>query len=554
MADKAKGTEKKDEAAEKAAGESKWLADYLKTIPEEILSNIFLTPDFAELHYSNDVRGRPELIKLCGLLQERWKTKIVDHTTTEFAIKYRRSSNLVQETADQSAMQREMMGILSDAYKRGASDIHITDMGSYGLLKYRILGEMKQIKDLNAEKAARLITVAFNGLGQQADAPSYSATIRNDARIVSRRYLPQGVHSIRLHSEPIQSDSERQGDFLAMRLLYDATAATGTLEERLACLGFAQPQIATFRQLTSKSGLSIIAGATGHGKSTVLKHIMESMVAEYNDRAYFSVEDPPEYPIFGIHQIQVSTSGREGDSADFSARAQGYTNAIAGAMRSDPDVIMIGEIRYPEAAQTAIDAALTGHAVWATLHASDAFSIVTRLESMLRSLRVANPLDAICDANVLSGLSYQRLVAMLCPKCKRRWAGLPKRERDEAIPLIVQQRLKKVIDASNGRHDIQSVHVRNPGGCQACNGFGLKGRSVSAEVVDVDQTVLDLLHDGKKMEARRRWMAKGNKTYVDSALDLVFSGIADPLVAESRLGVPLTRALEWMPSSQKVAG
>ncbi len=523
-----------------------WLPGYLKTLPREVQENICITPGNAELHYSNDIQGRSELFQLVGLMRSRFGTKAYAHQTQEYALKYRRASTVVQDSAEQSAVQREMMNIIKDAYDMGASDIHITDMGSYGLLEYRLLGEMRRIRDLSSSDAGRLVAVAFNGLGQSADAPSFTPTQRNDARIVSRRFLPGGVHSVRLHSEPVQSDAEGQGVFLAMRLLYDATAATGTLEQRLERLGFTAPQRAAIRHMTAKSGLNIIAGATGHGKSTVLKHVMESMVAERADRAYFSVEDPPEYPIVGIHQIQVVTSER--NESQLSARSKAYTDAIAGAMRSDPDVIMIGEIRYPEAAQAGIDAALTGHSVWATLHASDAFTIVTRLEGLLRALHVPNPLDVICDPNVLAGLSYQRLIGQLCPACRLRWTALSSQERARTVPADVQRRLKRVYDAYRAmgwNFDIQNIHVRRPGGCPECGGLGLVGRAVAAETVDIDQPLLDMILHGGKSDARRVWMARGNNSFVDSALEMVFSGRADPCVAETHLGTTLDAAIHW---------
>ncbi|MEG1609965.1 MAG: ATPase, T2SS/T4P/T4SS family, partial [Bilophila sp.] len=122
---------------------------------------------------------------------------------------------------------------------------------------------------------------------------------------------------------------------------------------------------------------------------------MESMAAENPEKAYITSEDPPEFPLSGVEQVLVSTNA-DRSSVDEKKRGLAYTNAIAGAMRSDPDVLMIGEIRYPEAATAAIDAALTGHGVFVTLHANNAFGIIPRMESLLNAAGYVSPLDHLC--------------------------------------------------------------------------------------------------------------------------------------------------------------
>lgn len=510
---------------------------YLATLPEDILAGISLSADLQELHYSDVIRGRPELARLGALLQELAGTRLLVHGATDFARGHGRSG-LVVASGDRSQVERELVALMAEARRLQASDIHITDMGSYGLVSLRIHGEMRRLRDIPAERAARLVAVAFNGLGQEGDAPAWSSTVRNDARIVGRRFLPPDVHSVRLHSEPVQSASARQGTFLAMRLLYDATRAEGSLEERLQGLGFTQAQARSFRELSGRTGLTVVAGATGHGKSTVLKHVMESLVAEQPDKAILSVEDPPEYPIVGVHQVQVRSRGGIGEG-DHDARARAYTDAIAGALRADPDVLMVGEIRYPEAARAALDAALTGHAVWSTLHAADAFGCIARLESLLRALRIPNPLDSICDPAVLSGLACQRLVPRLCPRCRRRLVDLGAQERRRALPGGLGDRLAALARAFPRRCDPGQVFLRNPRGCPACAGLGIAGRTVAAEVVVPDGELLELLHAGERGRARKLWAQRGGLSLADACIDLVFSGTVDPAQAESRLGMPL---------------
>ncbi len=148
-----------------------------------------------------------------------------------------------------------------------------------------------------------------------------------------------------------------------MRLLYDQTEASGRLRERLSKLGYSVQQINRFSFLTTRSGLTLLSGPTGHGKSTALKHIMECMASENPEKAYMSIEDPPEYPLENVYQSQVNS----GYDLSTGERGERYRDAIAGAMRSDPDTLMVGEIRYPDAAVAALDAAQTGHGVWSTI-------------------------------------------------------------------------------------------------------------------------------------------------------------------------------------------
>lgn len=235
----------------------------------------------------------------------------------------------------------------------------------------------------------------------------------------------------------------------------------------------------------------------------------------------------------GVQQIMVFTKAL----GEMLARGQAYVDAIAGAMRSDPDVLMIGEIRYPEAAAAAIDAALTGHSVWATIHANNGFGIIRRMVSLLNAANYAEPLEYLCDHNVLAGLVYQRLLPVLCPECKQPLVPmLNKPEEARHIELAVRKRLFSVI--KNG--DLDAVHVRNPDGCEHCNGLGIVGQTVAAEVIVTDQVMLEHLRHGDYTRAQTYWTKElGGRTYVDHAVQLIAEGKIDPTQAETRLGVPL---------------
>ncbi|MBF0482499.1 MAG: Flp pilus assembly complex ATPase component TadA, partial [Desulfovibrionaceae bacterium] len=426
----------------------------------------------------------------------------------------------------ENAIQQFAIELLSKAYEAGASDIHLTDFGPYTLIQFRCLGMLNDHTHLEGDFGRQVIACIYQTLGQSGDA-CFSPSERQDGRICKREYLPAKVHSVRVHSEPLESalSISGVGISMALRLLYDSTSATGNLETRMGLLGFSKSHYETVDFLTRRTGLTIISGPTGHGKSTLLKHVMEAMVDRNPGKAFYSIEDPPEYPLKGVRQVIVYTKEQL-------ERFSAYVDAIAGAMRADPDVLMIGEIRYGASAVAAIDAALTGHAVWATIHANNAFGIISRMISLLAK-HFEKPLEHLCDHNVLSGLEYQRLVPVLCNECKIRMLDIPENEREYFIPLDVQQRLIRRAE------NIENVYVRGEG-CERCNRRGLSSQTVAAEVVATDQAMLGFLRAGNTEKAYEHWKIEYNGVdYVQHALQLIQAGTVDPYLAEERLGVPL---------------
>lgn len=512
-------------------------------LPEHLRKKLALIEGV--LHISEELKGDINLVDLWAKLRLQGITRYKYHPPGEFAEEYAKFA--VLQVSDKNEIQKLATDLIARAYASNASDIHIVDNVGYSLVKFRSLGRLREDSQLEAETGRRLIRAICDTLGQSGDSPAWSECERYDGRIVNRDYLPTRVHSVRIHCEPIECQ-QGSGTFMALRLLFDSTNAQGSLEQRLMALGFtgsaerdeqtgkilAENQCASVRFLTQRTGLTIISGPTGHGKSTALKHIMESMTLESPDRAYHSVEDPPEYPLKGVHQIKVITKQNNQGSEEHAKRAEAYMAAIAGAMRSDPDVLMIGEIRYPEAAVAAIDAALTGHAVWATLHANNGFGIITRLESLLRAANYRDPLDALCDPNVLAGLEYQRLIAKLCPHCKRRWMDLTREERERAIPADVRARLFRVLEASQ----LEQMCVQGEG-CAKCAQQGEQGQTVAAEVIVMDQEMLGMLRKGDMVKAYNHWKNMGGMSYIEHALNLIRQGVVDPVTVERRLGVPL---------------
>lgn len=521
----------------------------LHKLPDAVRIRSALVGD--DLFISEDMRGDTALVSLAIDLQKLGVTGINFVPPGVFDATYSRYAS--RRGSGDNELQQIAIDMIARAYEQGATDIHIEDKGSFVRIRFRILGMLKIDTELGAETGRRMIRVIYEHLGAAQDAPAFDVNSPLDGRIVNKDFLPHGVFSVRIHSEPIECDGADNGvgTFMPLRLLYDTSGASGTLEQRLAKLGFtsedvtlvdadghartAEAQTGLFRRLANKNGIVLISGCTGSGKSTVLAHSMEAQIEERPYDNFISIEDPPEKPIQGMHQIRINSKEDQQRAGGISA----YTRAIAGTNRDDADTVMIGEIRYADAALSTIDVALSGNQVWGTIHASDAFGILQRLDVLLKA-KVAEPLRMVCDDAVLSGLEYQRLIAKLCPHCRR-----PLREHHDALPADLLTRLRRVLPHElifgDTRHD--GIFYRNPEGCPHCAGSGHPGlyrQTVVAEVIVLDQHMLRLLREGEKDAARSYWLSElRGMTYLEHARHYVASGIIDPVVAEDQLSMPL---------------
>ncbi len=497
------------------------------------------------LHLSNELKGSEELdlfLSKADRLQKPGNAtgrnkplNLVWHTPASFEQRYgirlpnKEPAGLSHgslKTSPENWVHDYVRELFVRARDKKASDIHIVCMGSYATVSFRRMGFMTDEEVLDGEKGLQLVRALFQGQISQAEG-GFSLYERQDGRIAGHKYLPEGLYAVRLHSEPVQDPhGGRPGVVLAMRLLSDASDSTGTMEERLTTLGFTREQQSILQDSARLGGMTIISGPTGHGKTTVLKNIMESMAHDTPTRSYYSLEDPPEYPIRGVHQLNVLTK-----SVSDAERRRSFLEALAGLMRSDPDVILLGEVRYREAAEAAVQAALTGHSIWTTVHAGSALAIITRLHEM------GLPYASICAENVLTCLTYQRLVPVLCPQCKIRVSE--HMDALERYPKDLVLRLQRICVAQ-GLDFPAGIALRGQG-CPACSYMGLAGQKVAAETVSLrDPMLLDLLKEGREREARSYWRhSLHGKTYLDQARERVLKGEADPQLCEERLGTTL---------------
>lgn len=494
--------------------------DPFELVPENIKSRLAISEGI--LCVSEEIKKEKIVFELYNNLKAENKvSKLEIFSSTDFTEKFKRTTLNSIEVSNE--IQTYAKDLIQKCMDQSGSDIHIKDMGDHGLVRFRTEGIMVEHSTIEAVRCRDLIQAIYNTMCQSADS-QYSYRERQDARIVNDKYLPKGMHSIRVHTEPTEKKYGKEGigTCMYLRLLYDAIKVEGNLKQRLSKLGFLPEQIDDFEYITTKSGMFCLSGPTGHGKSTVMKHTSECIYNAKPNRNYMSVEDPPEFHLEGVDQIAVKTNSLN--------RGQDYVDAIAGTMRSDLDFLLIGEMRYAEAIEAAINAAMSGHAVMATIHASDAISIILRMATILGQKGMENPLETICEASVLSGLEYQRLIPQLCPHCSKKL--------NDVIDTFDEKMLAKVDRALGG--DIENVHVQNKAGCEHCNHLGIKGQQVAAEVIVTDSFFLELMKKRKVAEAREYWLKdlKGI-THVQHALKYLREGRTDPFICEDRLGLPL---------------
>ncbi len=408
---------------------------------------------------------------------------------------------------DEARMRREVLNLIDEMSKRRVSDIHVVVYEQSCVVRARVAGAMEHVAEWPPEFGHSFCAAAFT-MADAADV-NYQPYEYQGARASNRKdlQLPDGVIAVRLQFNPTVYD----GRAMIMRLLYNTDEKTaGDVEG----LGFTPEHLEDFEFLRAKPfGINIVAGPTGHGKSTTLQRNIIAILKAYNyNIAFFTVEDPPEYPIKGAVQMPVTNASTQEE------RAAQFTKAIAAALRSNPDRIMIGEVRDSASAQLAFEAAMTGHQVWTTLHANDAITIPFRL----RDLDVED--FKLSDPDLLTGMISQRLVRKLCRNC-----CMPLEETELSYAMSARFETAGIA--------YERLRKRNPQGCSKCGGTGYAGRTVIAEIIIPDSDFMDFVRHDDKKNAERYWLTQLNgRSMMEHMADRLKIGEVDPVDSERIVG------------------
>ena len=377
----------------------------------------------------------------------------------------------VAEMGEEASIVKFVNQIIAEADRQGATDIHVEPMETELRIRYRIDGMLHKVDvppQLNRLKSAIISRIK----------------VMANLDIAEKRLPMDGRIGIRIGGEDIDIRVSTMptawGESVSLRLL----AKAGNFV-KMCDLGFNERDFAVVDKIIRRpNGIFLVTGPTGSGKSTALY----SFLHEVNtmDVRILTAEDPIEYQMEGINQVQMN--------ADIGMT---FARALRAFLRQDPDKIMVGEIRDRETAEIAINASLTGHMVFSTLHTNDAAGAFPRLTDM--------GVEPFLIASAVAGVMGQRLTRRLCPKCRRE------------VPLDRKYYTLKTPPAKDT--------VFEPQGCDACS-HGYKGRRALFEVLEVDEDIeSSIVRRENATQIRQLALQKGMKTLREDGWDKVFKGV-----------------------------
>jgi len=393
-----------------------------------------------------------------------------------------------------SGIVRLVNQLIIEAYQRGASDIHVEPDGPKNPcgIRLRIDGDCQKFMEVP-------------GPHRNAVVQRLKIMARLD---ISERRKPQdgkirfkhskGVIELRVATIP----TANQNEDVVMRIL------AGSKPLPLDKMGFSEKNLSRFKEIVQKPyGICLVVGPTGSGKTTTLHSALGFINTE--DMKIWTAEDPVEITQKGLRQVQVQPK------IEFT-----FAAAMRSFLRADPDVIMVGEMRDHETAAIGIEASLTGHLVFSTLHTNSAPETITRLLDM--------EIDPFNFADALLGIMAQRLIRTLCPKCKDGYHP-SEEEWDEIMEVYGRE-----FFGGLGIKYSPDYMLYKPKGCTTCNNTGYKGRmGVHELLVGTDEIKRAVQRRAPIDELRNLALKQGMRTLLQDAMEKALRGITDIKQARS---------------------
>lgn len=388
------------------------------------------------------------------------------------------------QAAESNKVKRLLNLVLMQAIKDKASDIHFEPFEDEFKMRYRIDGVLYEMVPPPVYLAMPIVS---------------RIKVMASLDIAERRLPQDGRIELIVNGNPVDLRVSvlptMFGESVVMRVL-DRTTVSLDLEKVV----YRPDELEAIRRLIHlPNGIVIVTGPTGSGKTTTLY----SALSELNEvhTKILTVEDPVEYDIDGLMQVQIN-----------SEVGLTFASALRSFLRQDPDIILVGETRDLETAQIAVQASLTGHLVFTTLHTNDAPSSIARLLDL--------GLEGFLVTATIEGIIAQRLVRRICPRCKETYE--PTEEQLMELQL--------------SHDDIQGRHVYRGRGCMHCNQSGYKGRAAIFEIMTLDDELRDLIIKNASTQVlRAQSLKRGMRTLRHSGLMAIFDGITtiDEVVRET---------------------
>jgi type IV pilus assembly protein PilB len=380
---------------------------------------------------------------------------------------------------DESPIIKLMHTTVFDAIQRRASDIHIESTDKHVLIKYRIDGVLYPATDP--------IDIKFHS------AIVSLIKVMSDLDIAERRVPQDGRFKLRTGGKTIDFRvsilPSAFGEDVVIRILDKESITAGVSTLSLDSVGFDESDLRRFRKsIREPYGMVLVTGPTGSGKTTTLYAAMTEI--NTGEDKFITIEDPVEYQLRGVTQIPVNEK-----------KGLTFARGLRSILRHDPDKIMVGEIRDAETGQIAVQSALTGHLVFTTVHANNAFDVLGRFLNM-----GIEPYNFVSSLNCILA---QRLVRILCLRCKK--------------PVTLTR--KEFEDSAVDYETYKDRQFYEAGGCKECNYTGFRGRKAITEFLDLSDRIREMILEKRpSSELRKAAISEGMTTLRQSALAKVFAG------------------------------
>lgn len=444
---------------------------------------------------------------------------ITDESKSKGLFNRRSTDVVVEHDKEQAETKKAFYPYIELGIKEKASDVHfMARKGEPSLVKMRIYGDLVTIDNMPYEAMIGLLSACYNTL--QDDSSNSDSSMNPDISSYCTITIPE--LQCKLRWQTVATGRDREFD-VVLRIAPQSSGSLMTLER----IGFTPVQSSMLKLIAKKpSGIVVIAGVTGSGKTTTLQTMVDIAKGDGSIKLY-TIEDPIERVMSGVTQIQIQRN------SDDDPTVSKFAGAVKTLMRSDPDVIMIGEIRDQETAEVAIDATRTGHLVFSTTHTNSAFGIAGRF--MSPAMRIEP--ETLAEYGIISALIYQKLVPLICQHCKIPFIG-----NESLMPEDVQRQLF----TDEERYQISPEKVAFKGdGCEHCK-KGVSGMTVCAEMVNPTDKILRAIQKKDLVQANNEWrksrradfnsLDSVGKTAIEVGIAKVALGLIDPLRLQSDFG------------------